>query len=72
MYTRMAFKIVNLVIIILFMCNVECSDIQVTVSSLNCNGIKSNFAYIKDLVKRHHINFVCEYWLHSEYSYEGV
>ena len=34
-----------------------------TLSTFNCNGLRSSMAYVTELVSNHNINFVCEHWL---------
>ena len=38
---------------------------QNSLSTFNCNGLKSSFGYVSELANKHHrpINFICEHWL---------
>ena len=40
-------------------------NFNLTLSILNCHGLKTNLGYVKDLVENNNVNFVCEHWLAS-------
>ena len=54
----------NIVIcIFLSMMEFEHKSQTFTLSTFNCNGLRSSMAYVTELVSNHNINFVCEHWL---------
>ena len=38
-------------------------SVDLNISTFNCHGLKSSMGYMTELVKKHHITFVCEHWL---------
>ena len=57
--------LVKLLLILSFNCsnykNVKYFDLSV--STLNCHGLKTNVGYVKDLTDGYCVNFICETWL---------
>ena len=37
---------------------------NLSVSTLNCHGLKGNFEYVRKLSSDYCVNFICEHWLH--------
>ena len=44
-------------------CKNKNNSVTLTISSLNCNGLKGNIGYVTKLTSNHDVTFICEHWL---------